>query len=126
MASNAIAFTFAQQREPSRQQHPKSNKHPSSRSPHAQNPSPTINRTTNSPTTESAQGRTEQVARAPLLCAFTTRPTHARTTCEAARRCPKPPRGAKAPAAAPRQPSHHDDPPHTVTSTHPTPPLESR
>src|SRR6478736_7391047 len=60
MASNSIASTTAPQRESSRQQHPKSNKHPSSTSPHAQNPSTTIN----TPTVES-QGRTEQVARAP-------------------------------------------------------------
>src|SRR6478736_990118 len=52
MASNAIAFTNAQQREPSRQQHPKSKKHPSSTSPYAPNPSTT----NNTPTTEISKG----------------------------------------------------------------------
>src|SRR6478609_11219184 len=69
MASNAIAFTFAHQRESSRQQHPKSNKHPSSTSPHAKTSSTTINTTIN--TLQSTlqppnQERTEQVARARL------------------------------------------------------------
>ena len=115
MASNAIALTNTQQREPSRQQHPKSKKHPSSKSPYAPNPSTT----NNTPTTELTARADRTSGARSTLRAFTKHPSHARTTCEAARRCPKPPRGANAPhSGAPKQPTPHDTPARTVTNTH--------
>src|SRR6478736_1856259 len=114
MASNAIAFTNAQQREPSRQQHPKSKKHPSSTSPYAPNPSTT----NNTPTTEISKGgpnkwralRPPRVHQASLACAHHLR---GRTTLPETS-----PSSQRPHSGAPKQPTPHDTPARTVTNTH--------
>ena len=81
-------------------------------------------------TADSARADRASGARS-TLCASSKHPTHARTTCEAARRCPRPPRRVNAPAAAPRNNLLPNDvPAHTAASERgtrtATPPVESR
>src|SRR6478736_4380285 len=64
------------------------------------------------------QGRTEQVARAPPSARSPSVPRMRAPLGEAARRCPKPPRGANAPTAAPRNNPRRTTLPRTVTNMH--------
>src|SRR6478752_1510340 len=98
MASNAIALTNAQQRESSRQQHPKIQE--TSLVDVTVRPKPVNNK--QHANHRNQQGRTEQVARAPPSARSPSVPRMRAPLGEAARRCPKPPRGANAPTAAPR------------------------